>query len=49
MKNLFNEKTMATAVAKGVKAVSTIGIDTRCTVIFHDVKKPEALKKLKKY
>ncbi len=49
MKNLFNEKNIASTMAKGVKVVSTVGIDTRCTMIFHDVKKPEALKKLKKY
>ncbi len=40
---------VAKVVAKGVRGISTYGAETRCLFLFHDVKKPEALKKLKRY
>lgn len=49
MKKDNKNERMGKIMAKGVKAMSTAGAESRCMTIFHDVKKPEAVKNLKRF
>lgn len=46
---LMNKKSIFNVMALFVFMLSTQGANTRSTFIFHELEKPEALKKLRKF